>query len=162
MDDADYLFMLIVSWCVNTGSVYCCHSKLIDLYVDHWDIFDLDQSFRSQWAETDKISRMQTCWCSTPRSIVSAEKKMELTFLGDKVSDLKSNNLESAHLHWSYHCVESLHSTPLGQPAAIDACCTVPRLDQKLQDALAPTLTLCKKASNHHANLPLEMYSFTL
>ena len=22
--------------------------------------------------------------------------------------------------------------------------------------------TLCKKASNHHANLPLEMYSFTL
>ena len=23
-------------------------------------------------------------------------------------------------------------------------------------------LTLCKKASNHHANLPLEMYSFTL
>ena len=24
------------------------------------------------------------------------------------------------------------------------------------------TLSLCKKASNHHANLPLEMYSFTL
>ena len=24
------------------------------------------------------------------------------------------------------------------------------------------TPTLCKKASNHHANLPLEMYSFTL
>ena len=23
-------------------------------------------------------------------------------------------------------------------------------------------VTLCKKASNHHANLPLEMYSFTL
>ena len=23
-------------------------------------------------------------------------------------------------------------------------------------------LALCKKASNHHANLPLEMYSFTL
>ena len=23
-------------------------------------------------------------------------------------------------------------------------------------------LSLCKKASNHHANLPLEMYSFTL
>ena len=23
-------------------------------------------------------------------------------------------------------------------------------------------MTLCKKASNHHANLPLEMYSFTL
>ena len=23
-------------------------------------------------------------------------------------------------------------------------------------------LTLCKKASSHHANLPLEMYSFTL
>ena len=23
-------------------------------------------------------------------------------------------------------------------------------------------LTLCKKASNHHANLPLEMYNFTL
>ena len=23
-------------------------------------------------------------------------------------------------------------------------------------------ITLCKKASNHHANLPLEMYSFTL
>ena len=22
--------------------------------------------------------------------------------------------------------------------------------------------SLCKKASNHHANLPLEMYSFTL
>ena len=22
--------------------------------------------------------------------------------------------------------------------------------------------TLCEKASNHHANLPLEMYSFTL
>ena len=25
-----------------------------------------------------------------------------------------------------------------------------------------PSVTLCKKASNHHANLPLEMYSFTL
>ena len=23
-------------------------------------------------------------------------------------------------------------------------------------------ISLCKKASNHHANLPLEMYSFTL
>ena len=25
-----------------------------------------------------------------------------------------------------------------------------------------PITTLCKKVSNHHANLPLEMYSFTL
>ena len=27
---------------------------------------------------------------------------------------------------------------------------------------LLTLVTLCKKASNHHANLPLEMYSFTL
>ena len=30
------------------------------------------------------------------------------------------------------------------------------------QLVLIPKTPLCKKASNHHANLPLEMYSFTL
>ena len=33
---------------------------------------------------------------------------------------------------------------------------------RKLRTQILQLQTLCKKASNHHANLPLEMYSFTL
>ena len=40
--------------------------------------------------------------------------------------------------------------------------CTLGKCQRGTVERVKRDITLCKKASNHHANLPLEMYSVTL